>query len=79
MPRQTQHDDRAGAPAGHILEEVEQAFVGPVDVLLDEHERGLPRQELEVAAPRVEQLVARQAARAAQAEDGAQRCGHPLR
>ena len=48
----------AGRPVGEVVDEVEQAVVGPVQILEDEHQRPLLGQRLEQAAPRRERLVA---------------------
>ncbi|HEX2428779.1 MAG TPA: hypothetical protein VHI53_12680 [Gaiellaceae bacterium] len=49
-------------PLDELVQEVEQALVGPVDVLEDEHEGTLLGEALEEAAPRGERLVAAVAA-----------------
>ena len=47
-----------GDPVDELVEEVEEALVGPVDVLGDEDERTLLRKPFEEASPRGERFVA---------------------
>ena len=70
----------AGRPVGEIVDEVEQAVVGPVQILEDEHQRPLLGQRLEQAAPRRERLVAavaRVLAGRAEADERAQEAADP--
>ena len=44
-------------PVDQVVDEVEKAFVGPMQVLEDEHERALLAERLEEAPPRREGLA----------------------
>ena len=58
-PRCADDEERdAGRPVDEVVDEVEQAVVGPVQVLEDEHGRALLGERLEEAAPGGEGLVA---------------------
>ena len=46
-----------GSPVGQMVDEVEEAFVGPVEVLEDEDERALVGDPLEKATPRRKRLI----------------------
>ena len=56
----SQADDQGGAahPARQVLDQVEHALVGPVDVLERDHHRVLPAHRLDQGAHRGEQAVA---------------------
>ena len=57
-PRKRQDQDRIRArPFEQVLDEIEQACVGPVEVLEHRNERLLRRQELDEAAPRREEIL----------------------
>ena len=49
---------RVAAPAGQVLDEVEEGRLGPLDVVEHEHDRPLARERLEQAADRPVELVA---------------------
>ena len=67
-PRRADDEQRhAGRPVDEVVDEVEQAVVGPVQILEDEHERALLGERLEEAAPGGERLVAAVAAELARA------------
>ena len=53
-----QHDRQVAQPRGQQLDQVEQAAVGPVDVLEDEQRRPVARDGLDEAPHREEQLLA---------------------
>ncbi len=58
-PRSRDDEQRhVGQPVDELVEEVEEALVGPVDVLDDDDERALLGETLEEAAPGGERLVA---------------------
>ncbi len=58
-PSQGHDQDRMlASPRGQVLDEVEQARVGPLDVLEDEHRRCRVGDALEEATPRREELIA---------------------
>ena len=62
-PRRADEEHRhAGRPLDEVVDEVEQALVGPVQVLEDEHERPAVAERLEEAPPGRERLGARVAA-----------------
>ena len=70
----------AGRPVGQVVDEVEQAVVGPVQILEHEHERPLLGQRLEQAPPGRERLVAavaRVLARRAETNERAQETADP--
>src|SRR5204863_9206126 len=59
-PRRAKNEHRDVAyPVDEVLDEVEQPFIRPLDVLEDQHERVLLRQRLEETAPRRERLLLR--------------------
>ena len=63
-PRQAEDDDpRAAREAGHVLEQVEQRLLRPMDVVDDEDERPLARKRLEDPSKRPGRLFAGTAAR----------------
>src|SRR4249919_1702235 len=56
--RRTDDEQRyARRPVDEMVDEVEEAFVGPVEILEDEDERALVGDSLEEAAPRGKRLV----------------------
>ncbi len=62
----------AGRPLGNVLDELEQALVGPVDVLEHEDRRSLLADPLEEGAPGREQLLALERAKFLQPEQAEQ-------
>ncbi len=72
MAGQAEDERRPLAPAGEELDDVQQALVGPVDILEDEHQRCQPGNRVEVATPGLEQLLAWKAADRAEGQDGPQ-------
>ena len=59
-PGDAEEQDRCvAAPAAHVLDEVEQHRLGPVDVLQDDEQRPLPGEELEQPAHGPEELLRR--------------------
>ena len=61
--------DRALCPVGHVVDEVQQAVIGPVDVVQHEDQRVAGGEALEEAAPGLEQLLAAHVARFAGADE----------
>ena len=66
-------------PLEQVVDEVEQARVGPVEVLEDQHDRCRSRDPLEERAPGAEQLLAPPAGAVADAEQREQRGLDPAR
>ena len=66
----------AARPVDEVVDEVEERFVGPMQVLEDEHERPLLGDRLQEAAPGGERLVARRspAASSASSPTSGRRC-----
>jgi hypothetical protein len=60
-------------PLEHVVDEVEQAAVGPLQVLEHEHRRPLPRHVLEEHPPRREERIASAGRRRIEPEEGEQR------
>jgi hypothetical protein len=68
-PRERHYEDRVAArPLEQVLDEVEQALVGPLQVLEDHHDRVGVRQPLEEQTPRREELLTLRLLAAAEAE-----------
>ena len=80
-PRRRDDEQRyVGHPVDELVEEVEEALVGPVDVLDDDDERALLGETLEEAAPGGERLVpaiASQLRFAGEAEEREEMCLDP--
>ena len=73
-PGQRDDEDRdVAAPLEQVVDEVEQARVGPVEVLEDEDDRAVVGDALEERPPRREQLLASAGGRIADAEQGEER------
>ena len=75
--RDAEEEDRGvAAPAAHVLDEVEQRRLGPVDVLQDDDERPFAREELEEPPHGPEELLRRSGSAAAEhAETLEHECG----
>ena len=67
----------AAAPLDELVDEVERAGIGPVQVLEDEGDRALGGDPLEERSPRREQLFARHLGRRVDAKQDEERCLDP--
>ncbi len=67
----------SGRPLDELVDEVEQAVVGPVQILEDEHERMLLGEALEVGSPSGERLALLIAALVLAADQWQERLHHP--
>ena len=73
-----QHRD-ISHPVREMLDEVEQALVGPLQILEDEDERVIFGERFEEAPPRCERLVLRSGGVAGLPDERTQVCQHPVR